>query len=974
MTTVVALVPAKDRADSIAETVVALRGLAGVDRVLVVDDGSVDDTTDAARAAGAQVLRLSRNMGKGGAVRAGVEASPDADVYLLIDADVAGYASEAQVLLDPVLADEVDLTIGVLPSAGKRGGFGTIRKLSAWGVRRACGFVAVAPLSGQRAVRARFLRDLTSSGRFGLEVAMTIDAVNAGARVREIDVAMDHRHTGRSVAGFRHRGSQGIDIVGALWPRLTGVRIRRFGLGAIVLAFIALSFLWTSTLVPATVDPTEHASKVLIIGVPKLGLGDVDPATMPNLTRLTTQGAYGMMTVRTGGGSTSASAYASLGAGDRVWTAPSSAIAADRGEQLEGDSALDVVERRTGVRPPGAVLVPAMPSVRRSAGSYSDSKPGALGDALHQAGRHTAVVANSDSTEANGTVDRLAPAVLAVASSLGTVDHGSVSHDLVVSNSQRPFGLEIDQSRFANAVSSALRRADVVVVDPGETERAGSYGGTMQSGPASAMRSSALARTDALIGRIDRSLPKGTLLIVASVSPPTSSAQLVPIVFSGAGVVPGRLSSPSTSRPDLVTLTDLAPTVLQDLGVPVPASMIGKPILYRTGSVSQASLQARNDIVMSRDKVYPTFMQTFIDAQMVLYLIAIVAMLRVDTPTKVKRLLRFAMLTVATVPIMTFVVRLVPVLMTFGTFSNLLVWVLSAGVAWAVGMWRTHPLDPLLALSLFGVGLLSLDLATGANLQSASLLGYTPTAAARFVGIGNTSYAVLAAGAVIVVALLVARSSRPRDAWWLAAAIGLIAIVADGAPWMGSDVGGILSLFPVVAIVLYLLSGRRLNWRVVGIVSGATVALLAVVVGFEALQAPEHRDHIGRFFLGGSSGGTFWTTISRKISINISLLANSSWSRLIPLIGAFAVAVLLIGRGWRRLLPAGSAERFGFLGLLLVALFGWAANDSGPLVAALVFVYLGPYVALLGLAEPHRDDELLPPLESLGTLETIGGV
>ena len=87
---VVALVAARDEADSIGATVSALGSLSEVDLVLVVDDSSHDATAEAARAAGASVLRLPTNLGKGGAVRAGLEVEPEADVYLLVDGDVAG--------------------------------------------------------------------------------------------------------------------------------------------------------------------------------------------------------------------------------------------------------------------------------------------------------------------------------------------------------------------------------------------------------------------------------------------------------------------------------------------------------------------------------------------------------------------------------------------------------------------------------------------------------------------------------------------------------------------------------------------------------------------------------------------------------------------------------------------------------------------------------------------------------------------
>ena len=206
--TVVALVPAKDRADSIVATVAALAALDAVDRVVVVDDGSADATATLAGAAGATVIRLPVNRGKGGAVAAAVAAAPDADVYLLIDADLGDTAGLADALLGPVLDGAADMTVAVLPSAGTKGGFGSVRALAAKGIRRATGFEARAPLSGQRAVRGELLRSLPLAGRFGLETGLTIDAVRAGARVLEVDVAMDHRHTGRRLAGFRHRGNQ----------------------------------------------------------------------------------------------------------------------------------------------------------------------------------------------------------------------------------------------------------------------------------------------------------------------------------------------------------------------------------------------------------------------------------------------------------------------------------------------------------------------------------------------------------------------------------------------------------------------------------------------------------------------------------------------------------------------------------------------------------------------------------------------
>lgn len=86
---VLIIVPAWNEAASIGEVVGEIRGeLPGVD-VLVVDDGSVDDTSQIARAAGAIVARLPFNLGVGGAMRLGYRYANSAgyDVAVQIDAD-----------------------------------------------------------------------------------------------------------------------------------------------------------------------------------------------------------------------------------------------------------------------------------------------------------------------------------------------------------------------------------------------------------------------------------------------------------------------------------------------------------------------------------------------------------------------------------------------------------------------------------------------------------------------------------------------------------------------------------------------------------------------------------------------------------------------------------------------------------------------------------------------------------------------
>jgi glucosyl-3-phosphoglycerate synthase len=217
---VVALVAANDEAGDIEATVRALRSIPPVSLVVVADDGSRDETASRAQKAGATVLRSPRRRGKGGALEGALERLSAADVWLLADADLGTSAANLEPVLREVLVGRADLVIAIPPrQAG--GGFGLVRRFAGWSIRRSSGFRAAAPLSGQRACTGRMLtacRPLAAG--FGVEAAMTIDAVRGGGRVTEVPAEVTHRATGRGLRGFAHRGRQGLDIVRALIGRI----------------------------------------------------------------------------------------------------------------------------------------------------------------------------------------------------------------------------------------------------------------------------------------------------------------------------------------------------------------------------------------------------------------------------------------------------------------------------------------------------------------------------------------------------------------------------------------------------------------------------------------------------------------------------------------------------------------------------------------------------------------------------------
>lgn len=231
---VAAIIPAMNESQRIGATVAAAKRIPGVDMVLVVDDGSADDTGTRARRAGAEVITHPKNKGKAAAMMTGAfalrnreisDADPGADPHhralLFIDGDLEDSAVNTAPLAEPVLAGRADMTIAILPAQKRKGGgFGFVVGLAKKGIAELSGFDATQPLSGMRCLsREAFDAALPFAAGWGVEAAMTIDVVNAGLRVEEVECDLHHRVTGRDLKAQLHRAAQYRDVARAILVR-----------------------------------------------------------------------------------------------------------------------------------------------------------------------------------------------------------------------------------------------------------------------------------------------------------------------------------------------------------------------------------------------------------------------------------------------------------------------------------------------------------------------------------------------------------------------------------------------------------------------------------------------------------------------------------------------------------------------------------------------------------------------------------
>ncbi|BCS35295.1 dolichol-phosphate mannose synthase [Luteitalea sp. TBR-22] len=186
-----ALVPAFNEAATIGRVVVG--AAANVDRVLVVDDGSTDGTAEAAAAAGAEVMRLERNGGKGTAIRAGLSRvfQGDATHVLFMDGDLQHRPQEIPALLAEAAGSGAAMVIGerVFVREEMPASRYWANVIGSWMLATLMGVDLTDTQSGFRVVRTDVLRQvpLEATG-YEFETELVVKLARRGAHIARVPI------------------------------------------------------------------------------------------------------------------------------------------------------------------------------------------------------------------------------------------------------------------------------------------------------------------------------------------------------------------------------------------------------------------------------------------------------------------------------------------------------------------------------------------------------------------------------------------------------------------------------------------------------------------------------------------------------------------------------------------------------------------------------------------------------------------
>jgi hypothetical protein len=699
--------------------------------------------------------------------------------------------------------------------------------------------------------------------------------------------------------------------------------------------------------------------RVVVVTLPGFDWDAFDHAKTPSLHALIDDGAVAAVSVRSVvTGSTPVRGYLTLGAGGRAYAdamaqprrdEPPEQVALPASAPFENGTAGEAMARRVAHPRSGAIVAPDVPSLDELGKQYSyGTRVGALGEELARRGLTRAVVAAADVAATPRTADMRRGAVLSIVDGSGTVDIGQVDA-LLAPDPAAPFGVRTDVTRFTSAVARALSGARVIVVEPGETLRADEFALDATQDEARLQRTHALERADELIGRVAALLSSRDVLYVVGVSSPLvdTDDHLTLAVAHGAGIGRGWLTSPTTHRASLVTLTDVAPTLLAHIGIATPDRMSGTPMRSVASSAPDrlATLHALDIEAQFGD----VFQGVFAKMLVLILALALVALGGVLVARlRLVRLVVWLSFAALTVPPAAYVVRLAGVdrLGIVGaTIASIVLVAAVATLAHAAGAtaWKTALVGVAVSFAIT-----TADLLAGAPLQLNNVFGYSPISAGRFYGNSNIEYAVLTATALIgVFAILELRAAR-RIPLWAPAALCAV-VVIEGLPQFGADFGGVIASVPAIAVAYAAASRRAVRVRRVLVwgASGAVAAAGAMLV--DAARPANVRTHLGRFAGRVLSGGApdAFALVQRKAQSNIGLL-GSAWIWTVPV--AIAAYALLRWKSPEQLDATIRDRRMvcaGVAGTLVAGVLGFAVNDTGIWVLGMMLAYAVPFFVLL---------------------------
>ena len=701
-------------------------------------------------------------------------------------------------------------------------------------------------------------------------------------------------------------------------------------------------------------NPQQQSPKVVIVSMPRVTWSMLEDIRIPNIDNLIENGSSGSLSILTPGGAKSLeNGYVTIAAGNRAGAAPAQDTTFFmRNEEVNNQLSQNIFRDERGQVPGDGeafALGYEKTIVENSRGLY---KPdiGAFTSALEAGNKTISVIGNADmcTRQIMGCSQR---AIAYLGSDRnGVVKNGDISRDLLNDD------LSLNMKLVEEKTLTSIKEHDVSAVECSNIEKADNDRSSSVAMVSDELIKQSIMDCDKLIGKITEKLDlnKDRIFIVSPASPRTKE-QLTVFISAGKGISPGYAISGITRRKGIVSLADIAPTILDFYNIETPNTM--EATLLDWVKSSETVTQKKESFIdvnkksTLRDSAFVKVAATFI---LVIFLSVILSLSAYKKFKKLKIYAVFLSWMSLVMPTIAFLMA--PFMLALSKPIIVYLFFVSSSILVSVGCY--------FAMKKYGTSMVVLwicattltvqivDIIFSGNLQLNSLFGYSAIIAGRFAGFGNLAFSIVAISSVVLVAMIKQLSrTRPylNKKWVNIAILAMLifVLIMDGLPYFGSDVGGVLSLTPMVFIVGLMMYEKRLSIKTIIYALLITLATLTAFSLFDLSRPLSERTHLGRF-VKVVLNGEGRTIIERKILSNLHILTNSLTATVVIIATIFLIFLFLkpekfvkemslLNPGFRYIVYPG----------LVVGLLGMLLNDSGVAIPGMMLSIAAPTIALL---------------------------
>ncbi len=429
-------------------------------------------------------------------------------------------------------------------------------------------------------------------------------------------------------------------------------------------------------------------------------------------------------------------------------------------------------------------------------------------------------------------------------------------------------------------------------------------------------------------------------LILTGVGPAEGSDDpALQVAYRIGTSVPGWLTSASTRREGIVTLTDLTRTLIQardreggtgpssPSGETAESVVDGSPLAALPTTLTVPEIAAGQGAVTALSDAAPTGYLVLGIGGAGLFLLLLGGLV-----WRRYRIARAVLTFGSVLPAAMMLTGAIPWQFAArpGLTLSLAVWVWAAVLTAAAALLgRIAAIPATVAGAALTVAAFTVDAALGGPMQAGSMLNSRPIFALRWYGFGNVTFAAYAAAGLVVAGFVAHRlvaAQRRRTAALAVAGIGFSIVLCEGWPSMGSDFGGVIALTPVVLAFVLALWGVRLTGPRLLAIGGSAVAAVAAISFLDWARGPDRRSHLGNFVARVLEGDAL-AVISRKAVASAETIASPLGIG--SLVLGVALWVLLIKMALPDLVREFGTLRHTVLAILAVGVLGTLVNDGG---------------------------------------------